>query len=220
MRYETFGTEARAKTSGAPAHAATTGRSAAVARARSAKPPGIAHRLFASVQRITTPAISAKRNFILQLGFDEPAPAITPLRYAALTFQPRVVLATVVAGILFQSQAVFAALWVALWWSALFPELSLFNALYNRTFGRRSGAIRLGPSPAPRRAAETEAGTIALTIALLIHAGFGVAAYAVEGILLAAALAVRFGAFCTGAFIFHMARGNWKFALKTLPWAG
>jgi len=162
---------------------------------------------------------TAKRNFILQLGFEDPAPAVCPLQYSALVFQPKIVLAAVVAGILFQSQAVFATLGALLWWSALFPKLNPFRALYNRTIGRRPGAFRLGPAPPPRRAAETEAGTIALTIALLIHAGFILSAYVVEATLLAAALAVAIASFCTGSFVYHLIRGNWRFAVRTLPWA-
>jgi hypothetical protein len=161
---------------------------------------------------------AAKRNFILQLGFEDPAPSVCPRQYSALVFQPKIVLAVVVAGILFQSPTVFAALGALLWWSALFPKLNPFSALYNRTIGRRSGAFRLGPAPTPRRGAETEAGTIALTIALLIHAGFILAAYVVEAILLGAALAVAIASFCTGSFVYHLVRGNWKFALRTLPW--
>ncbi len=162
---------------------------------------------------------AAKRNFILQLGFEDPAPAVVPLQYSALVFQPKVVLIGVVAGILFQSPAIFAALGALLWWSALFPKLNPFNALYNRTIGSRPGAFRLGPSPAPRRGAETEAGAVALTSALLIHAGFSLAAYVVEAIFLAAALAVVIGSFCIGAFTYHLLRGRWRFALQTLPWA-
>ena len=161
----------------------------------------------------------AKRNFILQLGFEDPAPAVVPLQYSALVFQPKVVLIGVVAGILFQSPAIFAALGALLWWSALFPKLNPFNALYNRTLGSRPGAFRLGPSPAPRRGAETEAGAVALTSALLIHAGFSLAAYVVEAIFLAAALAVLIGSFCTGSFTYHLLRGRWRFALQTIPWA-
>ena len=161
----------------------------------------------------------AKRNFILQLGFEDPAPAVVPLQYSALVFQPKVVLIGVVAGTLFQSPAIFAALGALLWWSALFPKLNPFNALYNRTIGSRPGAFRLGPSPAPRRGAETEAGAVALTSALLIHAGFSLAAYVVEAIFLAAALAVVIGSFCFGAFTYHLLRGRWRFALQTLPWA-
>ena len=161
----------------------------------------------------------AKRNFILQLGFEDPVPAVVPLQYSALVFQPKVVFLGVVAGILFQSSAIFAALGALLWWSALFPKLNPFNALYNRTIASRPGAFRLGPSPAPRRGAETEAGAVALTSALLIHAGFSLAAYVVEAIFLAAALAVMIGSFCFGAFTYHLLRGRWRFALQTLPWA-
>ena len=161
---------------------------------------------------------AAKRNFILQLGFEEPAPGVLALQYSALVFQPKVVLIVVATGILFQSPAIFAALGALLWWSALFPKMNPFNALYNRTIGSRPGTFRLGPAPAPRRGAETEAGAMAMTIALLIHAGFGPAAYIVEAILLAAALAVLIGSFCFGSFTYHLFRGRRKFALETLPW--
>lgn len=162
---------------------------------------------------------AAKRNFILQLGFEDPAPAVRMYQYSALVFQPKVVLVTIIAGILFQSPVVFVALGAVLWWSALFPKLNPISALYNQTIGSRPGAFRLGPAPAPRRAAETEAGTIALTIALLIHSGPGLAAYALEAIFLTASLAVLIGSFCTGAFLYHLARGRWGFVRQTLPWA-
>ena len=162
---------------------------------------------------------AAKRNFILQMGFDDPDPALRSRQYSALVFQPRIVFLTIVAGILFQSPAVFTALGTVLWWSALFPNLNPITALYNQTIGRRPGAFRLGPAPAPRRAAETEAGTIALTIALLLYAGLSPAAYAVEGILLAAVLAVLIASFCTGTFLYHLACGRWRFIRQTLPWA-
>ena len=159
------------------------------------------------------------RNFILQQGFEEPAPTICRVQYSALVFQPKIVLIGIVAGILFQSQTAFAVLCALLWWSALFPKLNPFRALYNRTLGSRPGAFRLDPSPAPRRAAETEAGTIALASALLIYAGISLAAYVVEAVFLAAGLALALGGFCFGSFVYHLFRGNWRFALQTLPWA-
>jgi Domain of unknown function (DUF4395) len=162
---------------------------------------------------------AARRNFILQMGFEDPDPALRSRQYSALVFQPRIVLATIVAGILFQSPVIFVALGAVLWWSALFPKLNPISALYNQTIGRRQGAFRLGPAPAPRRAAETEAGTIALTIAFLILAGFTHAAYVFEAILLAASLAVLVGSFCTGTFLYHLVRGRWRFIRQTLPWA-
>ncbi|MGA8183086.1 MAG: DUF4395 family protein [Terriglobia bacterium] len=163
---------------------------------------------------------TAKRNFILQMGFEVPAPAVRARQYSALVFQPKIVLVAVVAGIFFQSPDVFAALGVVLWWSALFPKLNPISALYNRTIGRRPGAFRLGTAPIPRRAAETEAGAFALAIALLIHSGFTLAAGVLQAILLAAVLGVIIASFCTGTFMYHLARGRWGFVRKTLPWAG
>ena len=160
-----------------------------------------------------------KRNFILQQGFKDPAAAVWPMQYSALVFQPKVVLVGIVAGILFQSPAVFAGLGALLWWSALFPKLNPFRALYNLTLGSEPGAFRLNPSPAPRRAAETEAGTIAVTSALLIHSGLSLAAYVVEAVFWGAGLAVLIGSFCTGTFVYHLLRGHARFALQTLPWA-
>jgi hypothetical protein len=52
---------------------------------------------------------AAKRNFILQLGFEEPAPSVCRRQYSALVFQPKIVLTWIVAGILFQSWVIFAA---------------------------------------------------------------------------------------------------------------
>lgn len=162
---------------------------------------------------------TVKRNFILQQGFEEPAPAVCPLQYSSLLFQPRIVFIWVAAGILFQSPAVFAALCAVLWWSALFPKLNPFDALYNRTIGSRPGALRLGPAPSPRRVAQTMAGAFALATALLIHAGFSLAAYVVEAIFLAALLALTIGGFCLGSFVYHLLRGHGRFARQTLPWA-
>jgi Domain of unknown function (DUF4395) len=162
---------------------------------------------------------AAKRNFILQMGFENPAPVVRSRQFSALVFQPKVVLATIVAGILFQSPGVFLALGAVLWWSAFFPNLNPISALYNRIIGGHPGAFRLGPAPTPRRAAETEAGTIALTIALLILTGITLAAYVFEAIFLAAVLAVLIGNFCTGTFLYHLVRGRWGFIRRTLPWA-
>lgn len=161
-----------------------------------------------------------KRNFILQQGFEEPAPAACPIQYSSLQFQPRIVLLFVVAGIVFQSAGVFAVLCALLWWSALLPKLSPFDALYNGTLGRRPGALRLGPAPTPRRVAQTMGGAFALATAWLIHSGPGVAAYGLEGIFLAAVLALTLGGFCLGSFVYHLLRGHGRFARETLPWAG
>ena len=53
-------------------------------------------------------------------------------------------------------------------------------------------------------------GTFALCIALLIHAGFYVAAYVVEALFLVAALALTFGGPRVGSFIYHLTKGHGK----------
>lgn len=162
---------------------------------------------------------SVKRNFILQQGFEAPAPATCSPQYSSLQFQPRIVFFWIVAGIVFQSSAIFLALCGVAWWSALFPNLNPFDALYNQTIGRRLGKPRLGPAPIPRRVAQAMAATFALVCALLIHGGFLIAAYVVEAFLLAAVLALTLGGFCFGSFVYYLLRGQWKFARQTLPWA-
>jgi Domain of unknown function (DUF4395) len=220
MSYEVKEIVPRAGTLGASSIEVAESRASITPGAgRGARVWGLAHALVAYVRRATAIGNAAKRNFILQQGFEDPAPAACPRQYSALVFQPKIVLIGVVAGILFQSQTVFAVLCAFLWWSALFPKLNPFRALYNRILGSQPEAFRLAPSPAPRRAAETEAGTVALTSALLIHSGLSLAAYIVETVFLAAGLAVLIGSLCTGTLVYHLLRGHARFALQTLPWA-
>jgi hypothetical protein len=160
-----------------------------------------------------------KRNFILQQGFEEPAPAICPPQYSALHFQPRSALLWLLSGILFQSPPLFYALCAVLWWSALLPKLNPFDAVYNWTLGKRAGAFHLNHAPAPRRTAQAMAGALALACALLIHFGLFAAAYVVEGIFLAAVLALTVGGLCLGSFVHHLLGGRGAFARQTLPWA-
>ena len=161
-----------------------------------------------------------KRNFILQQGFEEPAPAVCPRQYSALHFQPRSVFVWLVAGILFQSPSVFYVLCAVLWWSALFPKLNPFDALYNLTFGgKRVEASFSTAAPLPRRTAQAMAGAFALTCGLLIHFGLSTAAYVVEGVFVVAVLALILGGFCLGSFVYHLLSGRGAFACQTLPWA-
>ena len=161
-----------------------------------------------------------KRNFILQQGFEEAAPAVCPRQYSALHFQPRTVFVWIVAGILFQSPPVFYLLCAVLWWSALFPKLNPFDVLYNLSLrGNRVEAFYLTPAPLPRRTAQAMAGAFALTCGLLIHFGLSTAAYVVEGIFVAAILALILGGFCLGSFVYHLLSGRGALACQTLPWA-
>lgn len=162
---------------------------------------------------------NSERNFILQQGLDEPEPQAIHGRFSALLFQPWLIGLAVLAGILLQSPAVFLVLWALLWWSALLPRLNPFDALYNGTLGSRPGATRLGPAPAPRRFAQGMAGTFALAIGVLLRMDWLPAAYIFEAFLAAAIIALLFGRFCLGSFIYHLLHGNTEFAMKTLPWA-
>jgi len=163
---------------------------------------------------------TAKHNFILQQGFGNPAPGSCSLQYSALQFQPRVVLIWIIAGILFQTPSVFATLSAILWWSALLPKLNPFDALYNRVYGKQPSGFRVSPAPPPRRTSQGIAGTFSLACALLIYFGFNLLAYVIEGVFLAAVMALTIGGFCLGSFAYHLFRGRGEFARRTLPWAG
>jgi hypothetical protein len=162
---------------------------------------------------------TTKRNFILQQGFQDASAAGCSLQYSALQFQPRVVLTWIVVAIVLQSPPVFVALAAVLWFSALVPNLNPFEAIYNWTMGRRHGGFRLDPAPAPRRAAQFMAGAFALACALFIYFDLAIAAYIVEVVFVAAVLALILGGFCLGSFVYHLLRGDSKFARNTLPWA-
>ncbi|HEX3323120.1 MAG TPA: DUF4395 family protein [Terriglobales bacterium] len=161
-----------------------------------------------------------KRNFILQQGFEEPGAEQCPRQYSALQFQPRTVFVWIVVGVLLQSPTVFYLLCAVLWWSALLPKFNPFDVLYNLIFGdHQGGASHLTPAPAPRRTAQAMAGLFALSSGLFIEFGHSTSAYVVEGIFLAAVLALILGGFCLGSFVFHLLSGKGSFACQTLPWA-
>jgi hypothetical protein len=160
-----------------------------------------------------------ERNFILQQGMEDPGPQDTHPRLEGLLFQPRLIGLAVLVGIALQSPAVFLVLWAVLWWSALLPRLNPFDALYNRTLGTRPGAIPLGPAPAPRRFAQGMAGTFALAIGAMLRLEWLIMAYVLEGFLGAAIVALIFGRFCLGSYVYHLLRGEAEFAGKTLPWS-
>jgi len=159
----------------------------------------------------------SERKFILQQGLEDPEPQDTHPRFEALLFQPRLIGLLFLVGITFQSPAVFLGLWAVLWWSALLPRLNPFDALYNLTLGTRAGAIHLGPAPAPRRFAQGMAGTFALAIGVLLRLEWFIPAFVLEGFLGAAIVALIFGRFCLGSYIYHLLRGGTEFAGKTLP---
>ena len=160
-----------------------------------------------------------KRNFILQQGLAEPPAASCPLEYSALHFQPRLVGLTVLAGVLLQEPAIFLALSAVLLWSALLPRWNPFDALFNRTLARRRGRLALAPAPGPRRFAQGMAGSFALAIGIALLQGWKTTAIVLQVLLVVAVAALVFGGFCLGSFVFHVLRGRFAFARRTLPWA-
>ena len=162
---------------------------------------------------------NAERNFILQQGFEEPAAQSCELQYSALLIQPRVILAIVVIATILQSPPVFLVLSAILWWSAILPRWNPFEAVYNATLGARPGALRLERAPAPRRCAQAMAATLALAIGVSLLRGWKTWALVVEGFFIVLVVALAFGGFCLGSFVYHLLRGRTLFALRTLPWS-
>jgi hypothetical protein len=142
-------------------------------------------------------------NFVRQQGFGDASAGSCDLQYPALMFQPRLIGALVLAGVLLQSAVLFLTLSAVLWLSALAPGLNPFDALYNTLVAARRGVPRLTPAPPPRRFAQGLAATFALLIGVSLLAGWSVAAGALEALLLAALVALIFGRFCFGSYVYH-----------------
>ena len=160
-----------------------------------------------------------KRHFILQQGFAEPEPASCPAQYSALLFQPRLVGLVVIVAVALQEPWIFLALAAVLWWSAVVPRLNPFDAFYNRTLALQPGGTAVPPAPGPRRFAQAMAGTFALAIGISLALRWSVLALALQGLLIVALVALVFGGFCLGSFVFHLLRRRAAFAKRTLPWA-
>jgi hypothetical protein len=163
-------------------------------------------------------ATRSQHNFVLQQGFDVPAPAECPSTSSALQFQPRVVAPVALLGVLLSSSGIFVTLGLVLWWSAALPQWNPFDAIYNATIARRPGATRLTPAPAPRRFSQVLAGAFALGIAAAMISGHLGTARVLQIFLLVAATAVALFRFCLGSFLYHLFRGQVAFAMRTLPW--
>jgi hypothetical protein len=163
--------------------------------------------------------MAAKLNFVRQQGFRDASPEACSFLYPALMWQPRILAILVLVGLAFQSGPYFLTLAALLWWNAIVPAFNPFDALYNRLVAKRKGLPWLSPAPAPRRSAQAEAGTFMLAIGLSLLFEMRVLAYIVEGLLLAAFLALVFGRFCLGSYSFLLFTGQSGFAKRTLPWS-
>jgi len=120
-------------------------------------------------------------------------------------FQPRVILSFVLAGILTQSATLFFALSILLAWNALLPRLNPFDHLYPALFSRGSKSI---VAPPPRRFAQAFAAVFMYVIGLLLLGDYKLYAWVLEGLLMLALMALVFGNFCLGSFIYHLTRGT------------
>ena len=163
-------------------------------------------------------SISAKRNFIEQQGFHDTGADTCGLLYSALMFQPKLVGVLVVIGLVLQSGLFFLILSAILWWNVLVPDLNPFDALYNKLIAEPKGLPRLTRAPAPRRFAQGMAGTFMLAIGATLLLGWHVAAWIIQGLMVAALTALIFGKLCLGSYIFHLFRHDSGFANRTLPW--
>jgi hypothetical protein len=161
---------------------------------------------------------SAKLNFVEQQGFRNLGGATCELRYTALMFQPRLLGAFVLAGLIFQSWPLFLTLSIILWWNVIVPDLNPFDAIYNKVIAGPKGLQRLTPAPGPRRFAQGMAASFMLCIGLFLLLKWQILAWIFEGLLFIALTALIFGKFCLGSYVFHLIKGEAAFANRTLPW--
>jgi hypothetical protein len=160
------------------------------------------------------------RNFMRQQGFSDEPDAACQMHFAGLSFQPRVIAAAVVAGILLGSAELFLILAAVLWWNIVFPRWNVFELFYNRFVAARRGTLRLTPAPAPRRFAQGMAATFMLVTGVALLRGWTVLAWVFAALLVVALAALLFGKLCLGSYVYHLLRGRREFAHATLPWAG
>jgi hypothetical protein len=158
-------------------------------------------------------------NFMRQQGFpEEPADACN-MHFEGLYFQPRIMFSLVLVATLAQSGPMFLVLAAMLWWNTLVPRLNPFEVVYNRLVAPRRGTAPLAPAPAPRRFAQGMAAAFQTAAGVLLIVGQPIVAGVFEAGLVAAFSMLLFGKFCLGAYIFHVLRGEVRFANSTLPWA-
>jgi hypothetical protein len=160
----------------------------------------------------------AELNFVRQQGFSYGEGAESRPWYNALMFQPRITAVLVVVGLVLQAWLFFLVLSLISWWNVLLPALNPYDYLYNRLVASPRGLPKLTPAPLPRRFAQGMAGTFMLAVGVLLLARWYVAAGVVEAMLVGALGALLFGKFCLGSYIFHLIRGQARFANDTLPW--
>jgi hypothetical protein len=140
--------------------------------------------------------------FVLQQGFA--AADANESLYAALMVQPRIIGGLVAVGVLFQSAWLFLALSAVLLWSTLVPTLNPFDVLANHLVARPRGIPPLGIAPGPRRFAQGMSATVTFAIGVALLVGAERTAWLFEGLMVTAVMAVVFGDFCEGAYLYGL----------------
>lgn len=158
-------------------------------------------------------------NFMRQQGFIDEPPDACDMHFAGLYFQPRIVFPTILLATLLQSAWLHLAISAVLWWNVLIPRLNPFERAYNRWLARPRGLAPLEPAPPPRRFAQAVAAAFSLGAGLALLGGQTALAWTLQAMLVLAFLALLWGKFCLGAYVFHLLKGRVAFANSTLPWA-
>jgi hypothetical protein len=161
----------------------------------------------------------AVTNFMRQQGFPEEPADACDMRYEGLYFQPSIVFPLVLVAVALQSAPLFLLISAVLWWNVVFPALNPFERAYNRWIAAPRGKLPMSPAPGPRRFAQAVNAAFNLGSGLTLVAGWHVASWILQAMLVAAFSMLVFGKFCLGAYFFHVLRGEASFANRTLPWA-
>jgi len=162
---------------------------------------------------------SSELNFVRQQGFRDASADAGGCLFPALMFQPRMIGIVLVIALVLQSASLFLGLAALLWWNVLLPAYNPFDALYHALIAAPRGLPPLTPAPNPRRFAQGMAATFMLAIGMALYAGWHLAAWIFEGLLIAAFSALIFGKFCLGSYLYHLLRRDSAFAQRTLPWS-
>jgi len=166
----------------------------------------------------------AVANFMIQQGFVEEPPDACDMHFEGLYFQPRIVFPTVIVAILLQlvsipwSAGLHLAISAVLWWNVLLPAWNPFELAYNRWIARPKGRMELPPAPGPRRFAQGMAAAFSLGAGLALLSGAMPVAWVLQAFVVVAFVALLFGKFCLGAYVYHLLKGRAAFANSTLPW--
>jgi hypothetical protein len=161
----------------------------------------------------------ARLNFVRQQGFAEATGATCGIQYPALAFQPRAIGVLLLVGVILQSPTLFLVLSAVLVWNASVPALNPFDWLYASFVALRTGRWSVMTARGPRRFAQGLAAAFMLVIGVSLFKGWRGLAWMMETVLVFAVVALVFGRFCLGSYLFHLITGNRAYAHRTLPWS-